>query len=136
VSEDADLRELDQLLSRMIRPIARASGAKEANISDNDLDRALQVLSLDVMSSAEERVIALRNIRDLIVLGPILMNEFHEDMGFLPRLNRIVNGSEATRAAERAKIQEAEAIEAMGGTIEGPLTFFDPATGAEMIAIR
>ena len=130
------IAEWNQLKAIMTRPIALASGAREANVSDSDLERIDTIFSITPSSTADERRTALRHLRNMLFLGPVLAADFDIEVPYSMRLDTMLGATQRLLDAEDAFIQGIEALEASGAIIEGDLTFLDPTTGIRMPVIR
>ena len=132
-----DVTQYNQFVSAILRPVARASGAKEANISDSDLERVAQVISLSPSSTAAERRNSLRFLRNLLLISPVLAAQLPVDMPYSSRLDMIAGKQSDIENAEEAFIQSLEALESQGYEVgDGDLFFTDPSTGLRLPVVR
>ena len=111
-----DVVEMQQIIAGMIRPIAIANGMLEANISEGEQSRALEMIGFTDLSTREERNNALRNIRDVMNLSPVMLRQVPPGLPFSERIRFMLGSVEATRRIEQEAIQS------------GDTHFFDPVT--------
>lgn len=132
-----ELRAFRQDMAMSLRPVARMFGMTEANISESEQSRAHEMIGLSTMSTQQERVDALRKLRDVGMIAPLMRAQnLPESLSFTQRIQMALEGTDATRAAEQARIDELEAMEAAGQVIEGQPYFQDPITGTWAPVIR
>lgn len=111
------VQELEQLISQNARQLAVAMGVREANVSERETQQALKGIGLSQWSTATERRNALRNLQDLITLGPAVAARVPSNAGIGERMAVAQELTKYRRTAEQ------EAIAA------GAETYLDPVTG-------
>lgn len=124
VGMEPRIQELQQLIAQNLRPLAMVMGVREANTSDKDTLQALRGIGVSQWSTTKERRNALRNLQDLITLGPEVAKRAAPDADIGTRMTLAQGLMRSRRAAEQ------EAIRA------GVDLYFDPVTGAPTKVIQ
>ena len=119
-----EVNELKQLISQNLRQIAIAQGVREANVSQSETAQALDGIGLFAWTSATERRNALRNMHDLITLGPAVAARSSANATIGERMQL------AQSLLQQRRSVEAKAIE-MGADV-----YRDPVLGTYIPVIR
>lgn len=112
--------ELDSLVQANLRPLAVLLGVREANVSDRETLQTLKGMGIGVFSTRSERATALRNMRDLITVGPVVAERFIAEPD-TPLATRMEYAKQLVATRRQA---EQEAI------AQGATHFLDPVTNA------
>jgi hypothetical protein len=100
-----EVTELNQLISQNLRKLAIAQGVREANVSEKETAQALQGIGLYAWSTATERRNALRNLSDMITLGPVVASRAPADATIGERMQLAQSLVQQRRAVEAKAIE-------------------------------
>lgn len=119
-----ELKELEQLISQNRRLLGQAFGVKEGNPSDKDMENVRNAIGLDQWSTATERINALRNLQDMISIGPTVASRLPPNVPMATRMEMAKTLTKSRHDAEDAAI-------AAGAT-----EYNDPVTNSRIKVIR
>ena len=119
-----DLRELEQVIAQNARQLAIAMGVREANVSEKETAQALAGIGLSAWATREERRNALRNLQDLIDLGPVVAARMGGGEGITARMTTAADLIRQRREVEQAAIKA------------GAVSYIDPVTGGVIPVIQ
>ena len=99
-----EITELNQLIRQNLRNMAIAMGVTEANVAEKETQQALDGIGLYAWSSATERRNALRNLNDLITLGPVVAGRLDPNASIGERIQFAQGLMQQRRTAEQEAI--------------------------------